>query len=398
MNFNSCVEGLCRPLTYRWLIMIKLAILLTCGVLLDASANVFAQQITLKADHTPLFEVMKTVQHQSGYLYLFKGRELANTYVTADVKQADIQVALDKLLTENGLEWSINDKTIVIRASSNKASHNASASVRRQTTISGQVRDEDGNPLAGATVTVNGTDVATSTDESGNFQIVVDGAQRVLTVSILGFETKEVPLGDATTIQVTLSAVVSDLDEVIVIGYGTTTRKRVVGAVDQVDSKLIENRPVGNVTQALQGASPSLNIQQRSMNPNDNSLNINIRGVSTMNSNAPLIVIDGLVSESGSLNKLNPNDIESVSVLKDAGTSSIYGSHSSNVVILVTNTGGRKNQRPTLTLIGQFSDKDPKVLFSPVVGYQITTLTNLALPIVPVNTQFTSVKILDLPD
>lgn len=398
MNFNSCVEGLCRPLTYRWLIMIKLAVFLTCGVLLDASASAFAQQITLKADHTPLFEVMKTVQHQSGYLYLFKGRELANTYVTADVKQADIQVALDKLLTENGLEWSINDKTIVIRASSNKDPRDASASAQQQKTVNGQVRDVDGNPLAGATVTVSGTDAATSTDESGNFQVVVDGAQRVLTVSILGFETKEVPIGDATTIQVTLSAAVSDLDEVIVIGYGTTTRKRVVGAVDQVDSKLIENRPVGNVTQALQGASPSLNIQQRSMNPNDNALNINIRGVSTMNSNTPLIVIDGLVSESGSLNKLNPNDIESVSVLKDAGTAAIYGSRSSNGVILVTTKGGRKNQRPTLTLSGQFGAQDPKVLFSPVAGYQNATLKNLALTNVNQNPQFTPEQIRDLYD
>src|SRR5690606_25724817 len=119
MNFNSCVKGLCRPLTYRWLIMIKLAMFLTCGVLLDASASAFAQQITLKANHTPLFEVMKTVQHQSGYLYLFKGRELANTYVTAEVERADLQVALVKLLTENGLEWSISDKTIVIRPSRN---------------------------------------------------------------------------------------------------------------------------------------------------------------------------------------------------------------------------------------------------------------------------------------
>src|SRR5690606_30452277 len=148
-----------------------------------------------------------------------------------------------------------SDKTIVIRPSRNNDLHRTTSIVRQQKTISGQVRDEDGNPIAGATVTVSGTGAATSTDGLGNFQIVVEGAPRMLTVSILGFETKEVPIGDATTINVTLTASVSDLDEVIVIGYGTTTRKRVVGAVDQVDSKLIENRPVGNVTQALQGAS-----------------------------------------------------------------------------------------------------------------------------------------------
>src|SRR5690606_36610992 len=98
----------------------------------------------------------------------------------------------------------------------------------------------------------------------------------------------------------------TELDEVIVIGYGTTTRRRVVGAVDHVNSDIIENRPVTNLTQALQGTMPSLNIQQRSMNPNDNTMNINIRGIGTMNNNSPLIVIDGLVSDGASLNRLNP--------------------------------------------------------------------------------------------
>src|SRR5690606_13832375 len=133
------------------------------------------------ANHTPLFEVMKTVQHQSGYLYLFKGRELANTYVTAEVERADLQVALVKLLTENGLEWSISDKTIVIRPSRNNDLHRTTSIVRQQKKISGQVRDEDGNPIAGATVTVSGTGAATSTDGLGNFQIVVEGAPRMLT-------------------------------------------------------------------------------------------------------------------------------------------------------------------------------------------------------------------------
>src|SRR5690606_8949328 len=113
--------------------------------------------------------------------------------------------------------------------------------------------------------------------------------------------------------------------EVVVIGYGTTTRKSVTGAVDQVTSKVIENRPVANLTQALQGTSPSLIIQQRNFNPNSGGdLNIDIRGLTTMNNNSPLIVIDGLVSDDASLNNLNAADIESISVLKDAGTAAIY--------------------------------------------------------------------------
>ena len=106
------------------------------------------------------------------------------------------------------------------------------------------------------------------------------------------------------------------------------------------------------MTQALQGASPNLIIQQRSFNPNDNTTNINIRGISTTNNNDPLIVIDGLVADAGSLNKLNPQDIDNISILKDAGTSAIYGSRSSNGVLLINTKKGAKNERPVVRLNG----------------------------------------------
>ena len=138
------------------------------------------------------------------------------------------------------------------------------------------------------------------------------------------------------------------LDEVIVIGYGTTTRKSAVGAVDQVKASMIEDRPVANMTDALQGAAPNVVIQQRSSNPNDRKTNFNIRGISTVNDNSPLFVIDGLVADGGSFDKLNPNDIENISILKDAGTAAIYGSRSSNGVVLVTTKKGKKNQRATV--------------------------------------------------
>ncbi len=396
MNLNSCVKGQCWPLTYRWLIMTKLALFLVFGMVLQASAGAFGQQVTLKANRTPLNQVMKSVQEQTGYLYLFKGRELAHTRVTADVRQAALEAALEQVLSQNGFEWSINGKTIVIRPLEQTSKPSAASNAGRQQTATGTVRDEYGNPVAGATVTVKGTGRATATDDNGAFSIAIDGSNQLLVVSLLGFTAAEVVASGAAPLSIVLESSVSDLDEVIVIGYGTTTRRRLVGAADQIDSKLIENRPVGNVTQALQGASPSLNIQQRSMNPNDNTMNINIRGISTMNSNSPLIVIDGLVSESGSLNKLNPNDIESVSVLKDAGTAAIYGSRSSNGVILVTTKKGRKNQRPTLTLSGQVGTQDPEVLFRPVAGYQNATLKNLALTNVNQNPQFSPTQIRDL--
>lgn len=263
--------------------------------------------------------------------------------------------------------------------------------------IKGTIKDNLGDPLIGVSVIIKGTTNGVTTDLDGNFSILCD-SKDILQVSYIGFIKQEIPVGNKNTFNITLEEDAKILDEVIVIGYGTTTRKSVVGAVDQVKSQMLADRPVANATQALQGASPSLSIQQRSMNPNDNSMNINIRGLSTMNSNSPLIVIDGLVSDNGSLNKINPSDIETVSVLKDAGTAAIYGSRSANGVILVTTKKGVKNQRPTVRLGTQIGFQDPKILFSPVKGYQNAILKNLALTNVGAQPQFSPAEIRDLYD
>lgn len=267
-----------------------------------------------------------------------------------------------------------------------------------QTTYTGIVKDKSGNPIVGATVSVRNRSVTTQTDQRGQFSIAASLGD-IIEVSFLGYTQASITLTQQTSLNITLEeAINTELDEVIVIGYGTTTRRRVVGAVDNVNSDIIENRPVSNLTQALQGTMPSVNIQQRSMNPNDNTMNFNIRGIGTMNNNSPLIVIDGLVSDGASLDRLNPNDIESASVLKDAGTAAIYGSRSANGVLLVTTKKGKKNQKPTLRLSTQTGIQTPKVLFRPVEGYQNATLKNLSLTNVGAQPQFTPEQIRDLYD
>lgn len=377
MNLSSCVKGRCWPLTYRCLIMTKLALFFACGLVLQVSAGVFGQQITLEVNHTPLNQIMKSVQEQSGYLYLFKGKAVAQATISVNLQRANLEEALEQVLTRNGFDWTINGKTIVIRASDRRVETATLIEKKSQQAVSGTVKDEYGNAIAGATVAVKGTNRATSTDMNGAFTITVDHRQQLLVISVLGFDRQEVVVGDAKTIEVVLSGAVSDLEEVIVIGYGTTTRKRVAGAVDQVDNRLIENRPVANITQALQGTAPSLTIQQRSMNPNDNTMNINIRGITSMNNNDPLIVIDGMImNDVGSMNLLNPNDIESVSVLKDAGTSAIYGSRSANGVILITTKKGRLDMKPVITLNSTLGSQNPDILLKPVKGYQNALLRN----------------------
>lgn len=263
-------------------------------------------------------------------------------------------------------------------------------------TIRGNVKDMNGEPLIGVSISVKGSSgQGTVTDVDGNFTLQCEKGD-VLSFSYIGYKTTEVKVGNKPDLIVTLSEDTEQLDEVIVVGYGTTTRKSAVGAVSQVKSETITKRPVANVTQALQGAAPGVIVQQTSYNPNDNKTNFNIRGISTLNDNSPLIVIDGIVSDGGSFNKLNPNDIENISVLKDAGTAAIYGSRSANGVIVVTTKTGKKNEKPTVRLSGSVGWQNPDILFSPLAGYQNATLTNLAYTNVGSDPKFTPEQIRDL--
>ena len=248
----------------------------------------------------------------------------------------------------------------------------------KNTLVKGTVKDVSGEPLIGVSVSVKGkSGIGTITDINGNFSIQCD-ANDILVFSYIGYATLEFPVNGKSSLSISMKEDTKVLDEVIVVGYGTTTRKSAVGAVDQVKADMIENRPVANMTQALQGAAPNVIIQQRNHNPNDNKTNFNIRGISTLNDNSPLFVIDGLVADGESFNKLNPMDIENISILKDAGTAAIYGSRSSNGVVVVTTKKGKKNQRPVVRLSGMIGWENPDILFSPVAGYQNATLRNLA--------------------
>jgi TonB-linked SusC/RagA family outer membrane protein len=241
--------------------------------------------------------------------------------------------------------------------------------------VNGQVLDANNEPLAGVTVQVKNSNVTSTTNASGNFSIDVPNRRAVLVFSYVGFQPQEVTASDNPVIR--LQAANNSLGEVIVVGYGTQKRISLTGAVDRVGSAQIEGRPVANVAQALQGASPNLIIQQRTFQPVSGALNINIRGLGTTNNNDPLIVIDGIIG--GDLNLLNPNDIDNISVLKDAGAAAIYGSRSANGVILVTTKKGRKNAKPTISYNGIYGIQTPRFTFKQVHGWENAMFKNISL-------------------
>lgn len=263
--------------------------------------------------------------------------------------------------------------------------------------VTGTIVDPSGEALIGVNINQKGTTNGTVTDIDGKFSLnAPQGA--TLVISYIGYTPEEIIVRNEKPMAITLKEDVQKLEEVVVVGYGTRTRKSITGSVDQVGKEIFEDRPVSNAMQALQGASANLIIQQKNMNPNDNNMSINIRGVSTMGNNDPLIVIDGLVSSTSTLNNLNPNDIENVSVLKDAGSAAIYGSRSANGVVLVTTKKGSKTGKPTVTFNGMVGVQDPDILFSPVEGWQNAMYRNQANMNIGSSPAFTPTQIRDLYD
>ncbi len=250
------------------------------------------------------------------------------------------------------------------------------AQANKPVTVTGQVSGENNTPLAGVTVQVKKSSVTTITNETGNFSIIAPNKNAVLVISYVGYEKQEVIAGSGN-LSVQLKSLSNNLSEVVVVGYGTQKKISVTGAVDIVGSKAIEDRPVANVTQALQGTSPGLIIQQRTFQPVSGALNINIRGLGTTNDNNPLIVVDGIIG--GDLNLINPNDIDKVSVLKDAGAAAIYGSRSANGVILITTKKGRKGAKPTMSYSGMYGMQSPHFTFKQVHGWENAVYKNISL-------------------
>ncbi|WP_293889533.1 MULTISPECIES: TonB-dependent receptor [unclassified Sphingobacterium] len=399
-----------KEIAYRlyrklWLIM-RLTTIIILVTFMQVSATTFAQKVTLEYSNMNLKKIFRELKLQTGYNFLYTERQLQNANpVYIKVKDRQLSEVLDQIFTDQPLTYQLDNKTVVIHDKPNtfiKSEAMKSMAKPSQAIVKGRVTNERGEPLANVSVRVKGNEaMGTTTNNEGIFTMTNLSPKAMLVFSSVGYDALTVEISSLRNdgsgqLNVVMKNSNSQLEEVIVIGYGTTTRQRVVGAVDQISAKTFENRPVGNVTQALQGASPSLTIQQKSMDPNDNSMNINIRGISTVNSNAPLVVIDGIITEGGTLNKINPDDIETVSVLKDAGSTAIYGSRSANGVILVTTKRGRQNQRPAVNLGTQWGVQEPKILFSPVEGYQNATLRNLALTNSGMDPQFSPAAIADL--
>jgi TonB-linked SusC/RagA family outer membrane protein len=215
-----------------------------------------------------------------------------------------------------------------------------------QNIVKGKVTTGAGEPVVSASVVVKGTSVGTNTDADGNYSIAAaKGA--TLVISSINYTTKEVVVGDNNTINIELAAVAGDLDQVIVVGYGTQRKEAVTGSVASIGGEKMREVPAPNISQALQGRLPGVDISQTSTRPGA-TMQIRIRGTRSLSaSNDPLIVLDG-IPFIGSIADINPNDIKSIDILKDASATAIYGSRGANGVILITTDKGNRNRKPRI--------------------------------------------------
>ena len=227
-------------------------------------------------------------------------------------------------------------------------------------TITGTVIDENGMPIPGATVSVPGTNIGTATDLDGKYSITVDENASIV-FSFIGFESQTVSVANRSTIDITLVEDTQSLDEVVVVGYGTQEKVNLTGAVGVATSERLQNRPIANVGEGLQGVIPNLNIAPQNGDPAQ-SPSFNIRGYQSINGGSPLILVDNVPMD---LNRINPNDIESVSVLKDASAAAVYGARAAFGVVLVTTKSGKAG-KVRVSLNSQFSLGKPIFNMDPI--------------------------------
>lgn len=319
------------------------------GLFLAGSLSVNAQKVSFNGERLSLKQAFEKIESVSKYKIAYNTSQLdVNKQVVLNQKNQDVLQILSDLLKGTNCVYQVNDNYIVITLKDDEK-------VKK---IKGTIKDSAGEPIIGANVILKGdATVGSITDIDGNFDLSVP-SNATLQVSYIGYNTQDVPVGNKSFLNITLKEDTETLDEVVVVGFGTQKKVNLTGAVASVSSEALANKPVANIGQALQGVLPNLNVSATSASPGAVP-SFNVRGGTSMSQDSngkwqvdegsPLILVDGIQMDATYLNMLNPNDIESISLLKDAASAAIYGARATYGVMLVTTKSGQKEQRPTVT-------------------------------------------------
>jgi len=240
--------------------------------------------------------------------------------------------------------------------------------LNQKVSITGNVSDNEGSPLPGVNIMIKGTSIGTVTDFDGKYNITVENSKSILVFSFIGHISKEIEVGNRTKIDVKLEADVKGLDEVVVVGYGTEKKSDITGALSSVSSEEIKEMPVYNVNQALQGRAAGVDIVNTGFSANSTPM-VRVRGTRSIKANNdPMYIIDGIPVEAG-ISEINPMDVESIEVLKDASATAIYGSRAANGVILITTRRGQSG-KISVNYEGSVGFETPLVKFPLTTGHE----------------------------
>jgi TonB-linked SusC/RagA family outer membrane protein len=339
----------------KLLLVMKLTFVLLITIFMQMSLAAKAQKISLSERSTSIDQIFKKINQNFGYEFIYTEEMLKEAKpVNISVKNATIEEVLEKCFEGQSLSYKLSNNTIIVQRKSVAVQQQQPA---KKIKISGKILDEQNIPLPGASVKIKGTETRSIADINGGYAIEAESNSQLI-FSYLGFEEKEVSVAGKTVIDVTLKEQTSLLQDVVVIGYGTVNKKDLTGSVAQVNVRDMAKAPVSSIEQSLAGRVAGLNVSSSQGQPGEEGINIRIRGVGSITQDAsPLYVIDGFATENFDLSMLNPDDVESINVLKDASGTAIYGSRGANGVIVVETKKGKAG-KPNLTYSGSYGFQD----------------------------------------
>jgi TonB-linked SusC/RagA family outer membrane protein len=361
--------------------VMKLIVLIITIACVQAAAKSYAQLVTINEKNVSLTEIFDKIQAETGYRFFWEESEISNVKLSVNIKNANLEAALEEVFKGLPFTYSITKKSIVIQKKEQSFFERV-VSALLAVDVSGKVVDDQGLPLPGATISFKNASFQKGlvSDNNGAFFLSrVPEGEYTLEVSMIGFAkySKTVLVNaDNKNVSVTLVPAAANLSEVVVVGYGTQQKASLTSAVETVSSKDIVNRAVPSVLNILQGEAAGLNIQQTDGNPGYGSTSVDIRGNSTLSNNPVLYIVDGMAVNG--IDYLNPNDIASVSVLKDASATAIYGARASGGVLLVTTKKGKQNSKPEVQYSSMFGTQKPARLPKFVDAPQFVDLYNQA--------------------
>ncbi len=320
----------------------KLTIFFVFVGLMSVSAASFSQatKLNLRVDNATITDFFSKVEEVSDYYFFFKNDAVnISKRVTLDVKNQSIDKILDEVLSGTDLKYRIVDHYIVI---SNNMERDETSLLQQNVNLKGSVKSQDGEGIPGVTVAVKGSSVGTITDANGNYSLSIPSGNATLVFSFVGLKTQEIAVGNKTTINVVMEEETIGIEEVVAVGYGTMKKSDLTGSVSSVKASQVENEKPQALQDILRGNIAGLQVGFATDAKGGGSLEI--RGDNTLKASSnPLVVLDGVIYQGG-MEDINPNDIESIDVLKDASSAAVYGARSANGVILVTTKKGKQGK------------------------------------------------------